>query len=709
MSRLRPGETCWRVEPAHRAAVLVDADAYFRAVRSCIARAERSIFILAWDIDSELSLPGHEQDGLPERLGDFLNAVVSRRKRLDAYVLDWDFAMIYALEREMLPAYKLGWRTHRRLRFRLDGTHPIGASHHQKVVVVDDSVAFVGGLDLTRCRWDTPEHEASSPRRCDGGKLYGPFHDVQIMVEGPLAKTLGDLARERWRRATGRRVRSVAHVPRTDLWPDFVEPDFTDVEVGIARTEPAYAERPAVLEVRALHLEAIVSAQRSLYVEAQYATAAVVADALVGSLSRPSGPEVVLLSRLNESGWLEEATMGVLRARFHGKVKEADAHGRYRMYYPTIPGLDGDCLNVHSKVLVGDDDLLLVGSANLSNRSMVLDTECTLAIDAGEDERVRAGIARVRDRLLAEHLGTDPAVVHARIRETGSLIGAIEKLHAPGERTLEPLEPTVSAESEAMVPLAALVDPEKPIEPERLIARFVPPVDRAPLVRRLWRLGLVGATIAALAAVWCLTPLGEVGNIGSVVALMRGLEATPLMPLLILLGYVVGGVIGLPITLLIAATGLVFGPAWGIFYATTGSLLSAAASYALGRMLGRDAVQKLAGPRVRNLARRVARPGILTVTVVRLLPIAPFGLVNLLAGALRIRPRDYWVGTALGMIPGIILTVTFAHQLAEVARAPRLPSIVLLVAMAAVVIAAAALVQRLLARRADRTAPLVPR
>ncbi len=73
--------------------------------------------------------------------------------------------MLYLLEREWMPLYKLDWRTHRRLSFRLDAKHPTGGSHHQKFIVVDDSVAFVSGFDLSRSRWDTSEHRCEEPRR----------------------------------------------------------------------------------------------------------------------------------------------------------------------------------------------------------------------------------------------------------------------------------------------------------------------------------------------------------------------------------------------------------------------------------------------------------------------------------------------------------------------------------------------------------------
>src|SRR4051812_34179278 len=113
---LQAGRNCWRIERAQHFALLVDADSYFRAVRAAIRAAQHSIFILSWDIDSRTHLvPGGANDGDPEPLGEFLHAVVESRPALHAYVLNWDFAMLYALEREWLPLYKMDWRSHRRL------------------------------------------------------------------------------------------------------------------------------------------------------------------------------------------------------------------------------------------------------------------------------------------------------------------------------------------------------------------------------------------------------------------------------------------------------------------------------------------------------------------------------------------------------------------------------------------------------------------
>jgi phospholipase D1/2 len=705
---LQPGRNCWRIEHADRFGMLVDADVYFRAVRAAMCEARHSIFILSWDIDSRTCLvPEGAQDGYPELLGDFLRALVSNRPELHVYILNWDFAMLYALEREWMPVYKLGWHTHRRLHFCMDGRHPIGASHHQKVVVIDDAVAFVGGLDLTRSRWDTSEHASDMPLRCDiDGKPYAPFHDVQAIVDGDAARALGELTRARWERATARLP--VAHGPvEHDPWPAKVVPDITDIKVAIARTEPAFENNPGVDEIRHLHLDAIASAHHHLFFENQYFTAGLIGNALTERLTDPEGPEVAVISPQTQSGWLEDATMGVLRVRLHRRLKQADQHGRYRLYSPLIPGLAQRCLNVHSKVFAVDDDLFSIGSANLSNRSMASDTECNLVIEArgtdAEKMRIRSAIAGLRNRLLAEHLATSPEAVAAELRHRGQLHAAIQALQKPG-RTLQDLELTVTPELDALIPNQALFDPERPIDPDELVAQLVPKDARRPVPWRLIGLGLVAVLLALLAVAWRWTPLREWINLASLLDLARGLEALPFTPVAIVASYVIAGLLMVPVTLLIAVTGIVFGPLTGAAYAIGGSLLSAAVTYALGHWLGRDAVRRLLGARINRLSRRIAKRGILAMVVVRLLPIAPFTVVNVVAGASHLGFRDYMLGTLLGMAPGIAITVTFVHNLAEAVRNPSPGTVSMLAGIVVLLIGFALLLQRLFAVKKNQEA-----
>lgn len=700
---LRPGHNCWRIERAHRYSLLIDADNYFKAVRAAITQAQHSIFILSWDIDSRMQLvPSGANDGYPESLGDFLHTIVAERPHLHAYVLNWDFAMLYALEREWLPVYKMGWRTHRRLSFCMDGHHPMGASHHQKVVVIDDAIAFVGGLDLTRCRWDTSEHACNEPRRCDAnGKPYAPFHDVQAMVDGEIAGALGELCRTRWQQATGH-YPPKSEVSRKDLWPAGIVPDLTDVNVGLSRTMPPFAQRPGIFEIKQLHLDAIRFAKKYLFFENQYFTSDLIGKALSARLNQPDGPEILVVSPQAQSGWLEESTMGVLRARVHRRLKAEDRYQRYRLCCPYLPDLASGCLNVHSKVFSVDDAVLCVGSANLSTRSMAFDTECCLTIEAAgsdsERARIADAIARMRARLVGEHVAAVPETVMAATRRLHSLHAAIDTLTQPG-RSLRPFDPVTTPELDALIPDPAPFDPEKPIDPDELVAQFVPPEAHRPAPRRLIALGTLAIGLALLAIAWRWTPLRDWVNLASLITLARNLENMPMTPAAVLGLYAVAGLV-VPITLLIAATGIVFGPLWGSCYAIAGALLSASVSYALGEWLGRDTVRRLLGARINKLSQRIAKRGVLTVIIVRLLPVAPFTVINVVAGASHLRFRDFVAGTVLGMSPGIVLTVTFIHNLAEAARRPSMGAVATLFAVVLLLIAMALGLRRLFAGKA---------
>lgn len=695
---LRPGRNCWRLARAQRVGLLVDAAAYFAALRAAALRARRHILIVGWDIDSRTKLvPGPPDDGWPEPLGLFLKALAERRRALEIHILNWDFAMLYAVDREVLPLYTLGWQTHRNLHFHLDGRHPVGACHHQKVVVIDDALAFVGGMDLAQARWDTPEHAPGHPERVRAnGTAYPPVHDAQMMVDGPAALALGELVRERWRNATGRRIESSGRIVR-DVWPPSVVPDLAEVEVAIARTVPRYNGNPEIPEVRRLYLDSIAAARRTLYFENQYLTASALGDALEARLREPDGPEIIVVSRLTGGGWLEENTMEVLRARLLRRLRAADRHGRLRVYYPHCEGYDKECINVHSKLMVMDDRLLRIGSANLANRSMGLDTECDLAIEAREP-RVKEAIRRFRNRLLAEHLGVAPERVEAAVRAAGSLAPAIESLR--GEpHTLRPLDGEVSPEADARLPPAAVIDPETPIDPDRLMDDLLP-VEHRPAARKrlIFAVGILVA-FGALSAAWHWGPLAHWLDRDSLLAAARYLQQAPATPFWVLGAYLAASLTATPITLLILVTGLVFGPTQGLCYALSGSLLGAAATFGLGHAIGRDLVRRVAGERLNALSRWLRHRGLLAVIAVRLVPVAPFTVVNLVAGASHIRFRDFLLGTVFGMLPGTTAITLFSDRVTAALAHPDPLNLSLLVAAMVLIAAAAAVLHRWLQRR----------
>ncbi|GAB6193825.1 VTT domain-containing protein [Desulfocastanea catecholica] len=684
-------KNCQQIKTAHRAAFLIDGEAYFRAVHEAMRRARQSIIIVGWDLHSGLRLIRDGESGdYPQTLGKLLDYLARQRKELNIYLLSWDFSMIYAMEREFFPRYKLEWLTHKRIHFLLDSEHPIGGSQHQKIVVIDDAVAFVGGLDLSKCRWDTPEHLPDNKLRVDpDGKPYPPFHDVQMVVDGEAAFALAELVRQRWQRACGKLPVEVDPHRVDDPWPASVTPDFTETPIAICRTLPHYKGHQEVREVESLYRDSIAAARRSIYLENQYLSSFRIGEALKERLLDENGPEVVMVLPLQTGGWLEQHTMDVLRDRIVRILREADRYDRLRIYYPRLAVDPETTLMVHGKVTVIDGVFVRVGSSNLSNRSLGLDSECDLAIVGERGSDAARTIASFRNRLLAEHLGTSTEEVAEAIARFDSLIEAIESLRG-GDRSLMPLPEVKEETSEQWLPESDLLDPEKPIEPEEFLDYLIPPEQQRPAYRHLLKIIVTIAVVLLLAALWRWTPLAKYLNIATVTESAQWLKAHPLSPLLVPLTYIMLGLVAFPVTLLIMATIIVYGPWWGGWYALSGAILSAMVMFLLGHFLGKNIVAKFSGGLVNRVNQRLAESGLMAVIAFRIIPVAPFSLINLIAGVSAISLRDFLLGTLIGIIPGITAIAFVADQLSESLRQPDLPSFTALFAV--VVVFGAALI-----------------
>jgi phospholipase D1/2 len=667
-SLLRVGHNCCTVARAERLGILVDGESYFRAFYQAALRARRSITILGWDFNSQTRLhfdpvpPG----GPPALLGEFLNYLAHRRRGLHVHVLNWDYPMVFGADREFPPLYGFGWRPHRRVHLRYDDTHPIGGSQHQKIILIDDKLAFSGGYDLTVRRWDTPEHRPVDPRRVAYGKPYPPFHDLMVCVDGEAARALAGIARYRWENATGDKLKSVS-VPG-DPWPPEVSPELTGVEIGIARTMPPRGEAPAVREVERLYLDMIAAARRSIYIENQYFTAPRLASALAERLSEPNGPEVVLVLRLLSHGWLEEHTMHVLRTGLIQKLVSADRHGRFRVYYPHVPGLpDGWCVDVHSKLMIVDDAYLRIGSANLCNRSMGIDTECDVLIESRGDPHVASTIGRFRDRLVGEHLGVSPGAVAEATERAGSLNGAIAGLASEG-RSLRRLDDRLPEWPEAIVNVAAMADPDEPISLDFLALERAETAEEEPLLEPTrpmpWLRLIAGAlVIGSLAALWRYTPLAQAITAENITDAARHFASQAWAPLAIIAAYTPASLVMFPRPLITLAAVVAFGPWIGFLLALAGVLTASAATYAAGMRFKRDTVRRLAGPKLDAMIEVMCRNGLVAVTFLRLVPIAPFAVEGIVAGAVRLKLFDYLAGSALGMLPGLLTATIFGHQI----------------------------------------------
>jgi phosphatidylserine/phosphatidylglycerophosphate/cardiolipin synthase-like enzyme len=461
-SILQPGRNCWRVERAERAAVLVDGACYFAQLEQGLRSARRSILIVGWDFDGRIKLRPDLGEDAPA-LGDLLRSLVEVHPELEIRILIWSIATLHAPGATLPLIAGAKWQEHPRIQLRLDREHPIYAAHHQKIVCIDDSLAFAGGIDLTVRRWDTPEHAASDPvRLAPEGSPYRPVHDLQMAVDGAAARALAELARLRWRNATGEELQPIQTSAK--LWPNGLEPDFVGPSVAIARTGPPWGDNPSIREVSALTLDALQAARHSIYIEAQYFVSFAIGHLLARHLARPDGPDIVVVTSPTLPGAFERFVMGANRDRLIRRMKRADRFDRLRVRHPVVPAADGECeVLIHAKLIMVDDVFIRVGSSNLSNRSVGLDTECDLAIEAGNDGE-RQAIRRLRERLVGEHLGVGPESVAQAVATNGSLARAVDALNR-GARGLRWFEGTEGAGPARPIPGTWLLDPHRPFEP----------------------------------------------------------------------------------------------------------------------------------------------------------------------------------------------------------------------------------------------------
>ena len=702
MTIFTAGRNVWRIENAARYAVLIDGAAFFEAVRQAALRAKRSILIMGWDLDSATRLvgeTGQADDGYPAELAPFLSALVKERPSLRVHILLWDYSLLYLSERERFPLLELQWRTPQGVQFSLDDQVPPGSSQHQKIVAVDDSVAFSGGLDITGHRWDTPTHELNNPWRIDtAGRPYRPFHDVQAIVDGPAARALAEIVRERWLCATGQKL--PAADAQDDVWPQEVNPDLTDVRVGIARTQPALNSAGEVREVERLFLDFIDAAERSIYIENQFFTSSLVAERLAKRLRERPHLEVLLIGPQHYDSWLEARTMRNGRIRFMRIVTEAGAADRVRLLYPHVQdGKTSTDTMVHSKVMIVDDRLLRVGSANANNRSMGTDTECDLAIEAVNDRQV-SQIASVRDRLLADHCGANASQVADCFASGMGLLKVAQTL-SRGGHSLRRIDDGQPDPSEMADYLEHIADPERPIGADAFAALELRGRAARASVATLAKFAAALLAVLGLTAVWSFTPLSELLDGKRIQAAMTTLAASPWAVAYVLAAFLGGGLVAFPVTLMIAGTAAAFGPVLGFSYAALGSLASAVLTYGIGAWLGRTALQSALGPRLSRIREAICRSGILAIAAIRLVPVAPFTIVNMVAGACGIRLADYVVGTALGLLPGLLTLSLVGHQIFRVIAQPS-PADFLMLTAALVLWLVVVLAAQTLAMRARR-------
>ncbi|WP_447762595.1 phospholipase D-like domain-containing protein [Sphingopyxis panaciterrae] len=453
------GRNCWRIERADKARMIVDAADYYALLERLMAGAKKRILLIGWDFDPRIALKPDEHGG-GEPLGKYLLRLARDKPDRDIDILRWNFGGLKQFAVPRILAMIARWKLTRAISFRLDSAHPVGCSHHQKVAVFDDHLAVCGGIDVGARRWDTRDHKDGDPHRtASDGKPYMPWHDSTMILAGAVGNALAELGNERWQRATKKSLRDVDS--DGENWPDDLEPDFHGVEVAISRTRAEYEDCDEIREIEQLYLDMIAAVKRFIYFENQYFTCGKIAAAIAERLNEDDPPEFVMVMPKTADGWLEQMAMDAARVKLVREIAKSRHGDRLKVYFPRTH--DGEPIYVHAKTAVIDDRMIRVGSANMNNRSMGLDSECDVTIDAAlsANTGVEPTIRRLRESLIAEHLGVDPVEVGRRFETTGSLIETIEGLRGEG-RSLELLDLTQPGPFDDYIAENELLDPTSP-------------------------------------------------------------------------------------------------------------------------------------------------------------------------------------------------------------------------------------------------------
>ncbi len=665
-------ETCWRVDFARHATPLVDCANYYAAVHAAICNARKSIFIVGWEIDSGLHLlrgPAESATKYPSALIDLLSWKAQSDAIMQIYLLRWDSSLAFVTEREFMAGYTWTANTPENVHVCLDASAPIAGSHHQKIILIDDELAFCGGMDIARQRWDTRQHLEINELRNDANGPYGPYHDVQIMVDGPIVRSFGELVRERWFRAADYEARpfsppsnQLATTAPEDLqspiaasWPSAFPPQVFNVECAIARTIPASDTGDGIHEVSQMYLNLIRQAKHFIYIENQFLTVDMIAKTLNIQLRDQPNLRVLIASSHNPQGIFEREGMWAGRIDFKGELEEGVASERVKMVCSGLKSEFGDITykRIHSKVFVVDSSYVTIASSNLNNRSMVLDTECDITLAANGDAKIEAWMANFRNDLIAEHSGLSIENIDQLIRNRESLdnffVNDSTKNHK-GYQFFE-IDDTLFTNKSLQALAQPLADP-----------------NAVAIVKNPSRQTLIGSTLLALTAVAGLLILryqSDWFTTEKIRTFMEMAQASPFALPMVCLIYLVSGFVFFPVTLLSLITAAVFGALMGPALAMCGSLLSAAIMFWLGHFAGLKGLRSLFGSRVRAIDQYFERAGIIGVAIIRLIPIAPFTLVNLAAGISSVRFFSFIIGTFLGFLPGLFAKGIVADSLMQ--------------------------------------------
>jgi phospholipase D1/2 len=649
--------------------LLAGSEEYFSVLSRGINEAERRILIVGWSLDDRVRL---RRDDESPSVGELLVARARANPGLRIQLRIWQAPAVFAADQYISDWFRDAAEALPNLDLVAVPAASDFAARHEKYVIIDDSLAWLGGMDISHNRWDTTEHRANNPSRVNpDGEPYVPYHDTQLMFRGPGVRDLfvlavGDgLLEDDW------------NPPATPAAPGGSW-DLRDQELyfSVTRAHPA-RDSATKREIIHLYRDLITAAEDRIYIENQYFSSDEITRLLIRRLEEPEGPEVIVIVPRELPDTLGRVTMGTNTALHLSDLLAHDTHHRLGIFHLVSPDEAGVDVKVHSKTMIVDGVGITVGSANISRRSFSLDSEMNATVVGSRSGR-ESPITDLEDRLIAQHLGLSPEEWRGVVaRHDGSWLAAIRERMQHWNGIVDGRDTIVEGSPERL-PREILdrLDMREPPPQESVIQRIVRsnPWEIIARTKRIWVTSLVGAL-----AVGALLYLGQ-SNF-DIQGVLRTIEeintGRPLLgALLTIMSFWLAMGLFVTIVVPIVFFAALHGPALGIVYSTIGVFSGAALFYGVGLALHTAPWpnQFRAVRRAKRQLEGIKRYGLWAVAMSRMVPSGPFMVVNLVTGLLGFSPLHFLAGSAIGLLPGIVAFSLFGEVIRNVFTDPGLTS-----------------------------------
>lgn len=467
-----------KVSEAQDSGLLIDGRTYFKAFYQAAKNARRYILISGWQFDSDTELIRGKDRKQDEEYGflAFLNSICAKNPSLQIYILAWDFSLLFTLEREWFQKFIFNWTSCSKIHFRFDSSGPIGSSQHQKFVVIDGKIAFLGGADICANRWDDRKHSAFNPHRTEpGDDYYGPYHEIQAYLTGPVVKELEAIFKRRWSALENEDLVLEPDIPvykALTFKPSIsIGPAQCAISRTVPRTQPL--DQP-VYEIKNLYMDLIAAARELIYMENQYFTSRAVYSALVRRMEEKPQLVVIIILPPRPEAFLEEFGLSETQSELLCSLKEIAGEKGHQLgifYSSARKGPKEIPTYIHSKFFIVDDRFMTVGSANTTNRSLGMDTEVNVSWEAPDGE-LREEIRHARVSLLCEHTGSWEMEARKAFRSADGLARYLSSISRKKECKLQEFSFETIFDNykflKALKPDFPIFDPDKPIIEENI-------------------------------------------------------------------------------------------------------------------------------------------------------------------------------------------------------------------------------------------------